>query len=156
VTDAASVNCSNDHATFASGKVRGVSLGSTLLLAEYQGCTAESLFHIFDHPIKPLSNQWGTEHKGGYYLSVSPSSISLTPGATREGFVVTLHTPDGTAKTVEPTEVFACEPDRVSFSNGTATAHEAGPAAVSFLYQLPREQHARLQAVCYITVTGEQ
>jgi hypothetical protein len=157
VTDAASVTCSNDHATLASGKGRGVSLGSTLLLAQYRGRTAESLFHVFEHPIKPLSNRWGTEHKGGYYLSVLPSSISLTPGGSREGFVVTLHAPDGSAKIVEPTEVFACQPDRVSFSDGTATAHEAGPAAVSFLYQLPpKKEHAKLQAVCYVTVNVEQ
>jgi len=57
---------------------------------------------------------------------------------------------------VEPTQVFACQPNRVSFSGGTAKALQPGPAAISFLYQLPREQRAQLQAVCYVTVTAEK
>jgi hypothetical protein len=156
VTDAATVTCANDHAAVSNGEVRGVSPGSTRLVAEHQGREAQSLVHVFRHPIEPLRNRWNEEHKGGYYLSVSPSSISMAPGGARDGFVLTLHAPDGTARTVEPTGVFACQPHRVSFAGGAATAHRAGPAAISFLYQLPREQHARLQAVCYVTVTARQ
>jgi hypothetical protein len=42
------------------------------------------------------------------------------------------------------------------FADGTATAHKAGPAAITLHYQLPSERRAELQAVCYVTVTAEQ
>jgi len=151
VTDAATVKCANDHVSVSGGKARGVSLGSTMLLTEYQGCKAESLFHVFEHPMKPLKDR----REEGLYLSVSPSSISVAPGATRDDFVVTLHDEDGSTQTVEPSRVFACQPDRVSFADGTATAHQAGPAAITFHCQLPSERRAELQAVCYITVVTD-
>ncbi len=150
-TAAATVTCSNGHANVSAGKARGVSLGSTLLVADYQGRKAPSLFHVFEHPLKPLKDR----RQEGLYLSVSPSSISIAPGAARDGFVVTLHDEDGSTETVEPSRVFAYQPDRVSFSGGTATAHQPGPAAISFRYQLPPKQRAELQAVCYISVVTD-
>jgi hypothetical protein len=154
VTDAASVASANGHVRASAGKVRGASLGSSLLVAEYRGLKAHSLVHVFEHPIRPLSNQWGTEHAGGYYLSVSPSSITLVPGETRGDFTLTLHAEDGSTETVEPTGVIACQPHLVAFSENAATARDAGPAALSFVYRLPAREGTDLHAVCYVSVVS--
>ena len=156
VTRTAKITCANDHAGASAGKVRGVSLGSSLIRAEYQGRTAHSLFHVFEHPIKPLSNQWDTEHADGCYLGVSPSSIAMVEGATRDDFEVTLHRANGPPQTVTPTRVIACQPDRVTFSKGTATALRPGPAALGFVYELPDGPRTELRAVCYVWVVTDQ
>ena len=69
--------------------------------------------------------------------------------------VVDNHSEDGSIEAVSPSRVFACQPDRVSCSDGTATAHKAGPATITFHYQLPPERRAELQAVCYVTVVSD-
>jgi hypothetical protein len=152
VTNVASVASSNDHANLSAGRVSGHTLGSSLVVADYRGLKAHSLFHVFEHPIQPLSNRWGTEHDGGYYLTVTPSSITLAEGETRDDFVVTLHSEDGSTDTVAPTRVVACQPNKVTFSGRTATAANAGPAALAFIYRLPAGQGSDLCAVCYVTV----
>jgi hypothetical protein len=152
VTDAAAVACTNNHARASAGKVRGGSLGSSLLVASYRGLKAHSLFHVFEHPMKPLRNQWDIEHSGGCYLSVSPSSIALVRGGTRDGFVVTLHKEDGSTEVVSPTRVVACQPHLAAFSEGRVTALEAGPAALDFVYRLAAGEGTDLHAVCYVSV----
>jgi hypothetical protein len=156
VTRSASVTSSNDHASVSAGKVRGRSLGSSSVVADYQGLKAHALFHVFEHPIKPLSNRWDTEHAGGCYLTVSPSSIGMVAGETRDDFELTLHTANAPPQIVSPTRVFACQPDNVSFSQGAATALAAGPAAVAFVYRLPKGKGTDLCAVCYVTVVNSR
>jgi hypothetical protein len=155
VTNVANVASSNDHARVSAGKVAGHSLGSSPVVANYQGLKAYALFHVFEHPIRPLSNRWGTEHDGGYYLSVTPSSITLAKGETRDDFVITLHSEDGSTETVAPTRVVTCQPDKVTYSGKTATAANAGPAALAFVYRLPAGQGTDLCAVCYVTVIAD-
>jgi len=154
VTNATSVACSNGRARVSAGEVHGLSLGSSLLVGDYQGLKAHALFHVFEHPIRPLSNRWDTEHAGGYYLSVSPSSITMTEGETRNDFVVTLHSEDGSTETVAPTRVIACQPRSVGFSDNAATALGAGPAAIDFVYRMPDGQGTDLRAVCYVSVVA--
>ena len=127
-----------------------------MLVASYRGLKAHALFHVFEHPMKPLRNQWDTEHSGGYYLSVSPSSIALVRGETRDGFVVTLHKEDGSTEVVPPTRVLACQPHLAAFSEGKATGLEAGPAALDFVYRPAAGEGADLHAVCYISVVRGQ
>jgi hypothetical protein len=155
VTEASTIKCANGHAQASAGQVRGVSLGSALLTAEHKGMKAHALFHVFEHPIKPLSNQWGTEHGGGYYLSVSPSSITLVQGETQSDFALTLYREDGSTDTVSPTRVVPCQPDKVLCSNGTVTALTLGPAALGFVYHMPKGEGADLCAVCYVNVITE-
>jgi len=154
VTDAATVACANGHTRVSAGKVRGLSLGSSLLVARYQGLKAHSLFHVFEHPIKPLSNHWNAEHGGGYYLSVSPSSITMTKGESREDFVVTLHPENGTPREVTPTRVLTCQPDKLDFSGKTASALVLGPAALDFSYRIDDGEGCDLHAICYVTVVS--
>ena len=66
--------------------------------------------------------------------------------------MVTLHSENATPQTVSPTRVVACQPDKLPFSQGTATALAAGPAAVGFVYRLPKGEGTDLCAVCYVTV----
>jgi len=88
-------------------------------------------------------------------LSVTPSSITLAKGETRYDFVVTLHSEDGSTETVAPTRVVTCQPDKVTFSGKTATAANAGPAALAFICRLPAGQGTDLCAVCYVTVIAD-
>jgi hypothetical protein len=155
VTNVAKVVSSNDHARVSAGKVSGQTLGSSPVVANYKGLKAPALFHVFEHPIRPLCNRWGTEHDGGYYLSVTPSSITLAKGETRDDFVVTLHSEDGSTETVALTRVVTCQPDKVTFSGKTATAANAGPAALAFICRLPAGQGTDLCAVCYVTVIAD-
>jgi hypothetical protein len=109
-----------------------------------------------DYGIEPLSNRCGPEHGGGYYLSVSPSSISMEKGEGRGDFVVTLHAEDGSVKTVAPTRVVPCQPHLVTFADGKATAHDAGPATLGFVYRLEKGAGTDLTAVCYATVVNDR
>jgi hypothetical protein len=129
---------------------------STPVRAEYTGLKAHALFHVFEHPIKPLDNRWGPEHGGGYYLSVSPSSITMEKGERQGDFVVTSHAEDGAVKTVAPTRVVPCQPRLVTFADGKATAQDAGPATLGFVYRLEKGAGTDLMAVCYVTVVNDR
>jgi hypothetical protein len=156
VSDSTAIRCGNGHATALAGKIRGRSLGSTPVTAEYKGLKAHALFHVFEHPIEPLSNRWDPEHGGGYYLSVSPSSITMEKVEGLGDFVVTLHAEDGSVKTVAPTRVVPCQPHLVTFADGRATAHDAGPATLGFVYRLEKGAGTDLTAVCYVTVVNNR
>jgi len=79
-----------------------------------------------------------------------PSTILR--GETLDGFVVTLHSEFGSSETVAPTQVIACQPLLVAFSENSATAPNAGSPGPCLVHWLPVKEGNELRAACYVSV----